>query len=618
VAHERGDWPARWRLSTRITLVALTALVPLLIVLLLSYAETARQRREKEVADAELIGQTVAAVVDGFARDIEGTLLAAAIGIGSRAGPLNQETVGVYFDVLTREYPALRALFLLDPSGRVVAAQRGEGIGTNLSGRPYVEQLRAGAEQTWSLGLVGAQTGEVTVIYGRVVRGPDGATRGYLMAAHYPPQLLDRLNVRTPPDADISFYDARGFLMHSTARPDLPLEKRDASGSPRLQEALAGQVVRIDGTTNLYEGEERYGTLVPVKRLGWVVAFSRPGGPLAAELRAQVIAQAVATAMIVAVVATVLYLLTRRLTQPLKTLAAAAAAIARGERPEVPKMHADADVAQLAAGIAAMSAAVGEREDALRLQTRELENAVMARDQFLSIASHELKTPMTAIKGNVDLLARVQRRGEVPPERLARLTGAIASATDRLARLTEDLLDVSRIRSGRLELRVEQVNLAALVTRIAEGAPLGADERPRVNVDAPEPPPIVEADPDRLEQVVQNLVDNALKYSPNGEAVSVRLQQEGESVVLSVADRGIGLPPGAAETIFEPFGRAANATERHLPGMGLGLFISRGIVDQHGGELWAESPGVDLGTTVRVRLPTSPSATGSPAAMLPA
>jgi signal transduction histidine kinase len=120
---------------------------------------------------------------------------------------------------------------------------------------------------------------------------------------------------------------------------------------------------------------------------------------------------------------------------------------------------------------------------------------------------------------------------------------------------------------------------------------------------------IVSADPDRLEQVLTNLLDNAVKYSPDHPELAVRVQLKARGVLVEIQDHGIGLPPEAADRIFEPFSRAANAEERQITGMGLGLYICRNIVQQHHGRIWARSDGEGSGTTVSVWLPeavTSP------------
>ena len=174
--------------------------------------------------------------------------------------------------------------------------------------------------------------------------------------------------------------------------------------------------------------------------------------------------------------------------------------------------------------------------------------------------------------------------------RLTRSLRAIDDATDRLTTLTQDLLDVSRIRLGQLPLRLQEINLDELVRRVAQRF---SDQLPagyEIAVDIRGAIPPIQADTDRLEQVVTNLLDNARKYSPDGGIIALSLGLAGEDVVLSVRDNGIGLPSDAADAIFQPFGRALNATTRNLPGMGLGLYICRNIVERHGGRIAAEAP----------------------------
>ncbi len=245
-------------------------------------------------------------------------------------------------------------------------------------------------------------------------------------------------------------------------------------------------------------------------------------------------------------------------------------------------------------------------EQAARLTA---EAAVASRDQFLSIASHELRTPVTMIKGNAQLLQRAQERGRLDTTRLDRSLGAIVLGADRLDALVQDLLDVSRLRTGRLSLKPQLTNLAALVQDVVARHGEHLSDRHRMVVEQTEDQdaagdagsPIVEADAGRIEQVLVNLLSNAVKYSPEGDEVRVRVTPEGDGVRVAMTDQGIGLPPGEAERIFEPFGRAENAT--NLPGMGLGLYISRQIVTQHGGQMGAGSAGPGQGTTAWFWLP---------------
>src|SRR5688572_25091834 len=127
--------PRRWRLATRVTAAVVLLLVPLLLVELFNYRQAADDRRRAEIENAVVVANTLATVVDGFGRDIEGTFLAAALGIGARPGQLDQAALGGFLDRIAREYPSLRAIFVTDLTGRVVAAQQATGLGVNLAGR---------------------------------------------------------------------------------------------------------------------------------------------------------------------------------------------------------------------------------------------------------------------------------------------------------------------------------------------------------------------------------------------------------------------------------------------------------------------------------------------------
>lgn len=232
---------------------------------------------------------------------------------------------------------------------------------------------------------------------------------------------------------------------------------------------------------------------------------------------------------------------------------------------------------------------------------QEAQEAIRSRDEFLSIAAHELRTPVTALKGTAQLALRHLERGPLDAPRVERSFRSIIHTSDHLGLLISDLLDVTRLRDGQLPLRVEPLDLAQLTRGITERYREHLDTGHLLDLDVPSSPVEIKGDAGRLEQVLDNLLTNAIKYSPAGGTIEVRLLMETEGAVLSVADSGIGLPEGTQERIFDPFGRASNA--RQLPGMGLGLYISRRILELHGGRLSASSPGDGLGTTMSIWLP---------------
>jgi two-component system CheB/CheR fusion protein len=174
-----------------------------------------------------------------------------------------------------------------------------------------------------------------------------------------------------------------------------------------------------------------------------------------------------------------------------------------------------------------------------------------------------------------------------------------------MAQLTEDLLDVSSLQRGQLPLRLQRVDISELVRDLTDQYSQTSDQH-QVEAEITEGL-AVHADPNRLEQVLENLFTNAFKYSPAGGTVLVRVQPRGEAVAVDVVDQGIGLAPEELDRIFEPFGRAAAASAMHVPGMGLGLFLSRGLMERQGGQLTVSSAGKDQGSTFTMWLPRDDS-----------
>ncbi|MGE3960385.1 MAG: PAS domain S-box protein [Dehalococcoidia bacterium] len=227
----------------------------------------------------------------------------------------------------------------------------------------------------------------------------------------------------------------------------------------------------------------------------------------------------------------------------------------------------------------------------------ELMLANELKDRFLAIASHELRNPVAIIHGTAQQIRRSRHLGTLSEERFERYVTSLIETSSHLANLTNDLTDVSRLQRGALPLNIEAVDLATLVRDIARRE----EWEPRVHLHGTEAEVLVDADRHRVRQVVTNLIDNALKYSPGGTSVDVNLRQDGDGVLIEVADRGIGLSPDDLRAIFTPFGRAENAAA--IPGLGMGLFVAREVAQRHGGDLRARSDGRGHGTTMSFWLP---------------
>ncbi len=237
---------------------------------------------------------------------------------------------------------------------------------------------------------------------------------------------------------------------------------------------------------------------------------------------------------------------------------------------------------------------------------REAQTALAARDEFLSMAAHELRTPITSVKGYAQLLLRSAERNALAPERTAEFLHAIDDAADRLRTLADDLLDVSRIQMGHLPLRPRPIDLADLAAVVVTRYHALLGDRHPLTIDVSPQPTFISVDPDRTEQILNNLIDNAAKHSPEGTPITLSLAPKDSGVLLTVSDSGTGLQPGEAESIFEPFHRGSNALRDSLPGLGLGLYICRGIAERHGGRIWATSPAEGCGVAVHLWLPPVP------------
>jgi signal transduction histidine kinase len=242
-------------------------------------------------------------------------------------------------------------------------------------------------------------------------------------------------------------------------------------------------------------------------------------------------------------------------------------------------------------------AAALEREQRAR---KDIETASYLKDEFLMTVSHELRTPLTAIYG----WARVLSTREMPREEQARAIAAIERNAHAQTRLIDDLLDVSRAISGKLRLEPRIINVAD-VLRAAVETVSPAMAAKNIHFDAeydPQTPPIL-ADPDRLQQIVWNLLSNATKFTPEQGAVTLRLSHTDTHVEITVADTGSGIDPEFLPHVFERFRQADVGSRRRYGGLGLGLAIVRHLAELHGGTVSAESAGRDRGATFRVRLP---------------
>ncbi len=230
----------------------------------------------------------------------------------------------------------------------------------------------------------------------------------------------------------------------------------------------------------------------------------------------------------------------------------------------------------------------------------QAEQALREHDDFLALASHELKTPAATLSATAQLLQRqLTRQGGLEREQLERALDRLQEQSQRLGRLVDRLLDVSRINASRLSIEPEPTNVVGLVADVVAANQL-TTSRHTIVVQGPNELRAV-VDRDRITQIVNNLLDNAIKYSPDGGIIEVSLSQTGsDELCLAVRDHGIGIPEDRRHKLFDRFYRAHDGDQ--ISGMGLGLFVTRHVVELHGGSISVDSP-ADGGARFTVRLP---------------
>ncbi|MEO7909569.1 MAG: ATP-binding protein [Roseiflexaceae bacterium] len=232
---------------------------------------------------------------------------------------------------------------------------------------------------------------------------------------------------------------------------------------------------------------------------------------------------------------------------------------------------------------------------------RTAQDSIHMRDNFLSVAAHELRTPLTSLLGYTQLVERRAGRTNTISDRDRQALRIVADQAARLSKMVTSLLDISRLQLGQLSINPMQLDLGALAARLVE------ETRPLLSQHSIEyvgtlTPALVSGDELRLEQALQNLIQNAVKYSPEGGAISVRVACDATRASVAVTDAGIGIPPEALSQLFQRFYRAPNVDPQHISGLGVGLYVVKEIVELHGGTADVSSA-VGNGSTFTLSLP---------------
>ena len=608
--------PRTQPLSWRLFLLVAAAILPLALVAGGALFMIAKESRE-QVARAGLeISRALTTAVDA---ELERSL--SAISALSVARALDEGDLarfhGAMGDVLKREATWLTIL-LADPSGKLLvdaARPFGAPLGPIVeresfdhvvrTRQPTIGNLARGQSGAWAVPLrvPVIRQGELRYVLTAVIK-PEGIRR-----------VVDRQQV--PRDWVVSVFDASNSRAARSRQHD-DYVGRDAG--PSLKELMLGNAREGTGTTFTLEGDRVYTAYSRSPMTNWTVSIGIPSSFIDTAMWRSVAAYGTGIVLSIVLGAFAAVLIGRSIARPIQDLGLSAQALGRREPLSLPASEI-AEIRQVAQSlaVAADERARGEaeREELLRRaqQARAIaEDANRSKDEFLAMLGHELRNPLGAIANASQLLAS---RDE---EMRSHARGVIARQVQHLARMTDDLLDAARAMTGKIVLQRQPLELADAASRAL--ATVRASGRAGNRRLAQQVTSVwVDADPTRIEQIIGNLLGNALKFTPDAGTIALSVAREGDDAVLRVSDTGIGMSAALASRVFEPFVQGERPLDRSQGGLGIGLTLVRRLAELHGGSADAASDGPGSGSVFTVRLPAIEPPVASrtrPAAAAPA
>jgi signal transduction histidine kinase/CheY-like chemotaxis protein len=360
------------------------------------------------------------------------------------------------------------------------------------------------------------------------------------------------------------------------------------------------------------EGTRTYTPYVTSELSGWVLGIAIPARSVEAAATRTFFGFAAGIATVLALALLLGWYMARRIASPIAALAAATEAMGQGKDVRVADPGRIDEISRLYEALRAAAAAVRERSELQEREKTALQAADRSKDEFLAMLSHELRNPLAALTA----AAHVLKFAQPGDQAAAKARAVVERQTKHMARLVGDLLDISRVAMGKVALERERFNLAEAAGNLLNvWRASGRLERHHVSVEMKTA--WVDADRARIEQVLSNLLDNAVKFTPAGRRIAVRVGPEGEWAQLCVSDEGEGLAPGSAERMFDLFVQGERGLDRAAGGLGVGLALVKRLTEMHGGSVAGESAGPGQGATFTVRLPAvlAPSAAAAPAAL---
>ena len=400
-------------------------------------------------------------------------------------------------------------------------------------------------------------------------------------------------DVAPRPERDVFLADTTGRIGFHSGRPKLDWEEREASRWPPVAMALRGDEVRMADVRSPFMGNTRATAAIRSPRYGWIAGVSQSHERLMAPLWDSLRERLLWFLPMLGFASLLAVWLSGLLTRPLRELTSACTDVQRGYLGRRVNLRTGDEMEILAH-------AFNRTVEQMEQMTSERAEFDRLREEFISMVAHDLRTPLTAIVGWADVLRRsLHDRPELDLEQKA--IQHLHSSARRLDVMVGDLLDASRIETRRLQVTKEPIDLGELVPEVVERLTEVTQGRP-VQIAESGVGLTVRADPRRIEQILGNLLSNAAKYGQSGTEIIVRVWSQKEEVCCSVSNQGQGITPQELRHVFERYYRGGRP--RGAGGLGLGLYITRGLVEAHDGRIWVESE-VGRTTTFTLCLPAA-------------
>jgi len=595
-------------LRRRLFVLTAAGIVPLAVMAGLGLYFLARQQRAQAESVGPELARSVATAIDAELRSSMSLLRALAT-----ARTLESDDVPAFRERALRVLSLEQnwsAITLAVPAGTLVADTR-HAVGTSLPAivdeesfrrvvrtrEPVVGDLARGAGGAWTFPV------RVPVLRGGELR--------YVLTALVEPEAIHGVltRQRVPRNWVISIVDGNGLRV---ARSRAHEENLGGRLSPSVQAVVSGGSSEGFGVAYTLEGDRIFTPYARLAPGGWAAVMGIPTTLVEAAAYRSLAVYGGGLLLSLALGTLGALWVARSINRPIADLRDAAEALGRGDEPRPPESSIQ-EIREVASALrhaaGQIARAEAERSELLRLERlarQAAEAADRAKEEFLAVLSHELRTPLNAVYG----WARLLQGGEIRDEALfARAMDAIVRNSDVQVQLIDDLLDLSRIASGKMRLDVKRVRMQEVVEGALDAVRPAADAK-GIHIETALDPAAdpVNGDASRLQQVVWNLLMNAVKFTPPGGRVDLGLRGVGAQIELAIHDTGQGIAPDVLPHVFERFRQADSSSTRAHGGLGLGLALVKHLVELHGGEVVARSTGTGQGATFTVRLPAAAAA----------